>query len=444
MRAAKATQSEAKQMSSSSKPGQRPILGFLFVLSIVTYLDRVNISIASPAIEREFMFDHVHLGTIFSAFVVGYMFFQIPAGWLGDRIGHKKCLTWIIIWWSLFTGLMGWVGKGHITSFVGVLGTLWIMRFLVGVGEAGAYPCGNGIIGDWFSIQQRARAVGVMFAGIGIGSAISPPFVAWIVLHWGWRYAFKISAGIGIVLATAVHLWMPERSRQWSEETQLQPDFGQTKNANSPKLPTGRRANQKTPWKKILGSTQVWMLMISIFFFSYVTYVYYFWFYPYLVDIRKISLLRSSFFTAVPFLVMALSAPLGGWLSDRLVPRIGKTLARRWVAIGGLVSAALLIPCGALIPNDYLAVACLSLGAGSLYLAISSYFATALDVFPDNAATVSGTMNTGASLSGVIAPVLTPWIAAHFGWVPALSLAGVFALFAAILWIFIEPDVNQP
>ena len=105
--------------------------------------------------------------------------------------------------------------------------------------------------------------------------------------------------------------------------------------------------------------------------------------------------------------------------------------------MGGLVSAALLIPSGATIPNAYLAIACLSLGAGSVYLAISSYFATAIDIFPDYSAIVSGTMNTGASLGGAIAPILTPWIAARFGWVPALSLAGLFSLIAAILWKFI-------
>ena len=426
----------------SSNTDRKLILGFLFALSIVTYLDRVNISIASPAIEREFMFDHVRLGTIFSAFVVGYMLFQIPAGWLGDRIGHKKCLVLIMIWWSVFTGLMASVGQGQLTSLVGVLGGLWIMRSLVGMGEAGAYPCGNGIIGDWFDVHQRARAIGVMFAGIGIGSAFSPPFIAWIVLHSGWRSAFRVSAVIGFALAIALHLWMPPRSPESPDKAQFQARHGSLGSSSGSHQPRVFEERQHTPWKEILGSLQVWMLTISIFFFSYVTYVYFFWFYPYLVDIRKISLLRSSFFTAMPFLMMAASAPFGGWLSDRLVPRIGKTLARRRVAMGGLVFAALLIPAGATIPSSYFAIGCLSLGAGSLYLAISSYFSTALDVLPEHSATVSGTMNTGASLSGVIAPILTPWIAVHYGWIPALSLAGVFALFAAILWRFIGPDVN--
>jgi len=417
---------------------QRRILGFLFVLSIITYLDRVNISIVSPAIEREFSFDHVHLGTIFSAFVVGYMLFQIPSGWLGDRIGHKRSLTIILLWWSVATGLTAYVSSTPLFYLFGTFATLWIIRFLVGMGEAGAYPCANGIIGDWFGNYDRAGAAGLMFAGIGVGSAISPPCIAWVMTHWGWRSAFQLSAGLGIVLAFGLHVWMPERppinaaSLPESECVRT----GMEKDLYQPKPPE----KENTPWKKLLRNFQLWMLVTSIFFFSYVTYVYYFWFYPYLVDIRKISVLRSSLFAAMPFLMMALSAPAGGWLIDRLVTRVGKTLARRRVAGGGLIAAAMLIPTGATIPNAYLAIACLSLGAGSLYLAISAYFATALDVLPGYSATVSGTMNTGASLGGIIAPILTPWIATHYGWVPALGLAGLFALFAATLWKFIAPE----
>jgi ACS family glucarate transporter-like MFS transporter len=364
---------------------------------------------------------------IFSAFVVGYTLFQIPAGWVGDRFGHKRFLTLALVWWSVFTALTGWAGKGFLTTAAYLLPAFWTIRFLVGVGEAGAYPCANGIIGDSFGPQERALAAGVMFAGIGTGSALTPPFVAWIVMHLGWRSVFYISGAIGISLALFFHIGMPERSV---------PPSGRQSGSQPSLLP-----KPKTPWKLILSNSQVWLLVISIFFFGYVTYVYYFWFFPYLVDIRKISMLRSSFFTAMPFLMMAISAPLGGALSDRLIPRIGKAAARRRVAMVGLIAAAILIPCGAVIPGAYLAVACLSLAAGAFYLAISSYFATAIEIFPDYSATVSGTMNTGAGLGGIIAPVLTPWVANHFGWVSALSLAGVFSLIAAVLWKFIgSPD----
>lgn len=415
---------------------QRRILTFLFLISIVTYLDRVNISIASTSIEHEFNLNRLQLGTIFSAFVVGYMLFQIPGGWIGDRIGHKKWLTLALILWSVFTGMTAWAGSGFLKFFGGVVGAFWLMRFLVGAGEAGAYPCANGIIGDWFPVQDRALAAGIMFAGIGVGSASAPPIVAWIMVHFGWRSAFSVAALIGFILALFLHLKIPERPRDQRKAQQLSTDTKGLAAAHSLDESAVLRKERNTPWRLILGNSQVWILVVSIFFFGYITYVYYFWFYPYLVDIRKISLLRSSFFTAMPFLTMALTAPLGGWLSDQLIPRIGKVLARRRVAMTGLVAAGLLIPCGATIPGDALAVACLSLGAGSIYLAISAYFATALDIFPEYSATVSGTMNTGASLGGVIAPILTPWLANHFGWAYALSLAGIFSLIAALLWQF--------
>ena len=404
---------------------QRRTLAFLFLLSVVTYLDRVNISITSPSIQTEFRLERVRMGMIFSAFVVGYTLFQVPAGWIGDRFGHKKSLTLALVWWSVFTAMSGWAGQGLLTTVAYLLPTFWIIRFLVGVGEAGAFPCANGIIGDSFTTQKRGLAAGVMFAGIGTGSAVTPPFVAWLVLHLGWRSAFYISAAIGLLLAICFHLWMPERSAPAASEHQFR---------SIPQRP-------KTPWALIFSNSQVWLLAISIFFFGYVTYVYYFWFFPYLVDIRKISLLRSSFFTAMPFLTMALSAPLGGALSDRLIPSIGKASARRRVVMSGLIAAAILIPCGALIPSPYFAVACLSLAAGGVYLAISCYFAVATEIFPDYSATVSGAMNTGAGIGGIIAPILTPWVAGRFGWVSALSLAGAFSLIAAILWKFIGlPD----
>src|SRR4051812_44640009 len=133
------------------------------------------------------------------------MLFQVPVGWLGDRFGHKKVLTFSLIWWSIFTDLTAWGGDHQFRETLGIIGGFWLMRFLVGVGEAGAYPCANGIISNWFDSNERGLAAGVMFAGIGIGSAVTPPFVASCMLHFGWRSAFHVSAAVGFVLALALY-----------------------------------------------------------------------------------------------------------------------------------------------------------------------------------------------------------------------------------------------
>jgi ACS family glucarate transporter-like MFS transporter len=164
-----------------------------------------------------------------------------------------------------------------------------------------------------------------MFAGIGVGSAVTPPFVAWIVLNWGWRSSFYVSAAIGFVLAVFFHLGMPDDPNQTRDTAKAE-------------------ALLATPWRQIFRSREVWLLVISIFFFGYVTYVFFFWFYPYLVEVRKISLLRSSFFTAIPFIAMALSAPLGGKLSDGLINSLGKSVSRRRVAMGGLFYSIHILP----------------------------------------------------------------------------------------------------
>jgi MFS transporter, ACS family, glucarate transporter len=151
------------------------LLGFLVLISLVTYLDRVNISIAAAPISKEFGFGQVQLGTIFSAFLIGYMLFQIPGGWLGDRFGHGTIIVLALLWWSAFTALTALGGTPTVVAVFGVLPGFWLLRFLIGIGEAATYPCANGLVADWFSPRQRALAAGVMLAGVGAGSAFAPP-----------------------------------------------------------------------------------------------------------------------------------------------------------------------------------------------------------------------------------------------------------------------------
>jgi ACS family glucarate transporter-like MFS transporter len=414
------------------------VLGFLSLISLVTCLDRVNIAIAGPLIAREYGFDRVELGTIFSAFVLGYTLFQIPGGWLGDRFKHKKVLTLALVWWSIFTALTARAGEGSLAALVGVIAALWIVRFLIGLGEAATFPCANGLIAQWFGTKERGVAAGINFAGVGVGSALTPPFIAWLSVRYGWRTAFYVCGGIGILLALCFDRYVGDRyphdgNIAQSESVATVASRQEPVANDEPFL----RQIARTPWNLIFHSPQVWLLAISDFFHGYIVYIYFSWFYIYLVDVRGFSLVRGSFFAALPFLAVTIGAPLGGWMSDRLILRTGKVQARRRVAMGGLISAALLISLGATIDNAYSSIACFSLGAGSMYVALSSYWTTALEILPSHSATVSGIMNTGANLGGVLSPTVTPWIAARYGWVSALCLAAAFGVVAAILWKFI-------
>jgi MFS transporter, ACS family, glucarate transporter len=420
---------------SSTAQKRWEVLIFIFLVSVVTYLDRINISIAGDALVLEYGLTRLQLGTIFGAFVLGYGLFQVPGGWLGDSFGYKRVLVIALIWWSVTTSLTAWAGRGWLRALVGLVPAFLIVRFLIGVGEAATFPCGAGLIGQWFSEEKRAFASGFMIAGVGVGSALTPPLIALVMVHWGWRSAFYVSSAIGLILALAFFLRVPTFERESSlpnHYEQLALDVGV------------KQKNSGFHWHQILKDRDVWLLTLSDFLNAYIAYIYFFWFYLYLVNVRGFSLLRGSYFATLPFLAMAVSSPVGGWLSDSLVESIGKVRSRRLVAMGGLIPSALLICWGASATNAYWAITALALAAGFLYLSLGCYWATAIEIHPTQSATVSGIMNAGANLGGALSPILTAWIAGRYGWVLALRLAAVLGLAAAAMWIFIGRTNGHP
>ena len=403
----------------------------LFFLSFVTYLDRVNISVAGVPLAHQFGFSRVQLGTIFSGFLLGYTLFQIPAGWMGDRFGHKKIMIFAVLWWSLFTALTAVAGHGFLVSIAGTIASFWIVRFFIGLGEAATFPCANGLIAQWFTANQRGSVTGFMYAGVGIGTALTPPLITWLMVHTGWQSAFYISSLIGVLLAAALYFGIPRR---------FSPDHDFDRR-QEPSLTA--RDHPDGGLRQLLGNSTIWLLTASIFMLGYVVNLYYFWFFIYLIDVRHFSLLASSFASSGPFLTMAICAPAGGFLADHLIPHLGRIHARRSVAMTGMTLAGLFIVLGTSVHTPILAIAFLSLGAGSVYLAVTSYFAVALDVSPSYSATAASVINTGANLGGAVSPTLTPWIAARYGWTPALYLAAGISLTAAILWFFVRSQGEE-
>ena len=242
-----------------------------------------------------------------------------------------------------------------------------------------------------------------------------------------------MSSAIGMVLAVAFLLRVFERppEDQSAEERHDSSDRSVRAHAEEP----------ISRWK-ILADRDLWLLTLSDFLHAYIAYIYFFWFYLYLVDVRGFSALRGSYFTVLPFVAMGLSSPFGGWLSDRMIAMVGKIRARQLVAISGLVPSSVLILVGASARSASLAVLCLALAAGFLYLSLSCYWATASEIYPTSSATVSATMNTGANLGGALSPILTAWLAARYGWISALRFAAVLGMVAAALWIFVGAHRN--
>ena len=175
---------------------------WLFVLGAVSYLDRVNISIAGTAIAAEYHLTQVQLGSIFSAFLLGYAFFQTPGGWLADKLGSRYVLTIGVVWWGIFTALTASVSP----AIAGAFSVLVLIRFLLGAGEAIIYPASNQFIAQWIPSQERGFANGLIFAGVGAGTAVAPILVTYLMLHYGWRWPFWVSTVLGLLVGAVWYL----------------------------------------------------------------------------------------------------------------------------------------------------------------------------------------------------------------------------------------------
>lgn len=417
--------------SGAPSPLRWLILGLLFCISVVTYIDRVNISVTARQMMPALGLTDQQMGFIFSAFVIGYALFQIPGGWLGDRWGARIVLTIALLWWSGFTAWTAMAATSSLTGPLGIVGALALVRFLLGAGEAVALPNFNRAVTDWLPAHERGLGIGIAIGGIGVGAAATPPITAWVMVNYGWQTAFYLSAVLGIVLAGI--WWLLARDRP-----SIHP-WASTDTTSSLSTDHPRQASPAIPWKSLAATPTVWWLVLSYSCLGYVAYVYMSWFYLYLVNVRGFDILRGGLFAAAPFLAILVSCPLGGWVTDRLALHYGITQGRRFVGLAGMILAAGSIGLGAVVESPYVAIASLSLGAGWLYFTVGAFWSSTSDLSKTHAGSLSGLMNMGANIGGAISPTVTPWVAHQWGWPASLETAALIALIGGIIWLKIAP-----
>ena len=420
-------------------PGRSPtrtrwkILALLFLISVITYVDRGNISVAARQMMPALGLTQLQMGNVFSAFVLGYALFQIPGGWMGDRWGARRVLAGAVVWWSLFTALTAVAGTLPTADVLGVLGSLILIRFLIGVGEAAALPNFNRSVADWFPLRERGLGMGVSIGGLGIGLALTQPLVAWMMVNYGWQSPFYAAGAAGLLIAGL-----------WGWYATDRPEQHRGVNAEELAVIKGTAAPPAThpepvPWAAFLRTPTIRWIVLSYTGLGYVAYVYISWFYLYLVNERGFDVLRGSFFATGPFLAITVLCPFGGWVTDRLVHRLGINGGRSSVGCAGMLLSGACIVAGAQIAEPYAAITMLSLGAGFLYFTVGAFWASTIDLAPRHSGTLSGIMNTGANVGGTISPTLTPWLAEQFGWNVSLGFAAGVAILGGLLWLLIRP-----
>jgi ACS family glucarate transporter-like MFS transporter len=237
----------------------RAVLAFLVVLSVITYLDRVCLSVAGVRMQEDLGISPHHWGWVLGVFSLGYGLFEVPTGALGDRLGQRRVLTRIVVWWSAFTSLTGLVSNYYL---------LLLTRFLFGAGEAGAYPNMAGTIGRWFPPTQRARAQGAVWAASRVGGALSPLIVVPLMAALGWRAAFYIFGSIGMVWALLWYAWYRDRP------------YGQ---------PGAAHDDAGVPWAALIHSRQLWLIMAMAWCYGWGASFYLSWLHTYLEKGRGLT-----------------------------------------------------------------------------------------------------------------------------------------------------------
>jgi MFS family permease len=400
------------------------VLGLTVAAYMITYMDRVVISSAVPTMRRELGFDMVTMGWILASFRWGYSLFQIPGGWLGDRIGPRRALTMIVAWWSAFTSA---------TALAWNAASMLVVRFLFGVGEAGAFPIATRSLSRWILPSERGFAQGITHAGSRLAAGLTPLLVVQIIRLYGWRATFVSFGTLGLIWAVAWYWYYRDTPAEHPSANAAERELIHTSIGGARPATT-----RYVPWRAILSSRTLWILSAMYFCYGYCLSVYLDWFPSYLNDYRKFSLIRMGFYASLPLFAGTVGNLAGGTISDLLVRRTGLKLARRSVGIFGFALAALAIVPATLTADPLHSVFYNCLAMFGLEVTVGISWAIPLDIGGDYAGSVAAVMNSCGNIGGAISPTVLAYLVRAYGWNVPFLVAAVLCAIGAALFLKID------
>jgi MFS transporter, ACS family, glucarate transporter len=401
------------------------VIVFAIALAVITYIDRVAISFAAPAISQDLGFDSVQMGWVFTAFAWAYAVFEIPGGFLGDWIGPRKVLLRIVMWWSFFTAATGWA-----FNFVSMLAT----RFLFGAGEAGCFPNLTKAFTTWLPEKEKVRAQGLMWLSARWGGAFTPPLVALVMAWVGWRHAFEIFGSVGLVWAVLFFRWYRDNPM------------------DNPKLNAAERellaentalgsVHANVPWKRLLSSGQVWLLCWQYFCLSYGWYFYITWLPTYLREGRHLAITSTALLGVLPLFMGGLGNPASVFLSERLMRRIHDLRkTRRIIACVGFAGACACLMVSTQVPDPLYAVLAIAAASFCGDLTMPQSWGATMDMGGKFAGTLSGAMNTWGNIGGALSPLVIGYVLSwtNNNWNLTFYLSAAVYAVGILCWLFLD------
>ena len=393
-------------------------IALLVSITFVSYLERSNLSITAEVMMPELGISKEGMGWIFNAFLLGYGLFQVPAGWLGDRLGARLVLGWTTVACGVLTALTGALPGAVLLTGVGVLLTLCGLRFLLGTAEAAAFPVATQAVSLLMPPERRGLGNGAVLMGSSIGSALAAPFISWAVVHFGWRNAFYVSSVAAFVVGFT---WLAFRSGS--------PAGGK----RQAELAVPPQADTETDPRWL--NLEVVLLALSYFAEGYLLFTFISWLYIYLVEVRHFSLMHGGFIASLPWIAALAATPSGGLLGDVLSTRFGRVrAAQALISVGYALSGSLLLA-ASVTSSRLLAVLSLCLSLAALYIAESSFWTVANLLGGSRGGVVSGFMNMIGIAGGIASNALVPLLVTHAGWRTAFASGTAMGFTTALLWI---------
>ena len=403
------------------------VVAFTVALAAVTYLDRVCIAVLAPKISAELGLSRIEMGYVFSAFAVAYALFGVPAAWWTDRDGARRVLSLVVLWWSAFT---------MATAAAWNFASLMVIRFLFGVGEAGAWPSVARVYSRWIPLSERGRIQGIFFAGAHLSGGLTPLAVAAIAGWLEWRAIFVFFGLVGVVWTVGWYAWFRDEPRQHAAVSQAERDHIEATRGLPPAkdhIPGG--------WTQVFKTPTVAPLCVQAFANSYGFYFFITWLPTYLAQARGMKGAELAIFSGLPLMLSFVADLTGGEGSDKLARRISLRASRRAFGVGGYALAALAIFLATQLASGFAAGLLIAIGGACSMLTLAPAWATAVDVGGHHAGVTAGVMNTVGQVGGIVSPLALAYIVdATNNWnIPLMVLAGIYAL-AGIAWLAIDPD----
>jgi len=410
-------------------PNRYKVVSGTFLLAMIVLFDRILISVAKDPVASDLSLSDKQMGWVLSIFALGYALFQTPSGYLADKYGARKILTAVVSLWSVFTALTGAMWN---------FGSLLIVRFLFGMGEAGAFPSMSRVIFNWIPINERGIVNGINFSGGRIGAAIALPIVAWMIEITGWRMSFMIMGIIGIAWAVIWYTWFRDNPSEDSSISDKELKYIKENIQQSSEVSQDGHLSIG----KMFQSKKMWLIMGQYFSSNFTFFFCLTWLFPHLKVQYGLDSVEAGFYSSAPLIFGAMGNWFSGWLVDTIYKKNRWELSRKAPAIIGFFLATVGIIASVYMNEVTGAIIFISIAVFGADMTLSPSWSVCVDIGKEYSGVVSGTMNMAGNLGSFFTALAFPYMLAMTGSsTPFFFLAALLNFLAIIMWLGIRPQI---